>query len=217
MSEIEYTPKQCKQCKKLYPPTLDHFPREKRNRDGLTGTCRNCLAERNRLKYLADLENNRQKHREYEQLHADERRSRYKRWLANNPGKRIEYDHRYNDKHREKVNAANRRSSKIHRETRRRNVNAYRSRARALPATLTCNEWDAIKAEWGFACAYCGKSIWDLDHRLQQDHVIPVKQGGGYTATNIVPACRSCNARKNARTPEQAGMALRPKPTLDLR
>lgn len=53
------------------------------------------------------------------------------------------------------------------------------------------------------ACRYCGSS-----DRLGVDHVIPRKRGGTDSAENIVVACRKCNARKQSRTPEEAGMAL---------
>ncbi|AOW89097.1 hypothetical protein BC342_24130 [Streptomyces olivaceus] len=35
------------------------------------------------------------------------------------------------------------------------------------------------------------------------DHVVPLEQGGADDITNLVPACRSCNASKRDRTPEQ--------------
>jgi hypothetical protein len=35
------------------------------------------------------------------------------------------------------------------------------------------------------------------------DHVKPLEQGGADNITNLVPACRSCNASKKDRTPEQ--------------
>jgi hypothetical protein len=43
-------------------------------------------------------------------------------------------------------------------------------------------------------CYYCGKpaDTWD--------HVVPRKRGGLSTIDNLVPACRSCNSQKNART-----------------
>lgn len=43
----------------------------------------------------------------------------------------------------------------------------------------------------------------------QLDHVDPARAVG---ATNIVVACAECNNRKNQRTPEQAGMTLKPPP-----
>jgi 5-methylcytosine-specific restriction endonuclease McrA len=51
--------------------------------------------------------------------------------------------------------------------------------------------WAAIKEAYGGRCAYCGTA-----GRIEQDHVIPLSRGGQHTIDNVVPACRSCNARK---------------------
>ena len=32
--------------------------------------------------------------------------------------------------------------------------------------------------------------------RLEMDHITPLSKGGDHTASNIVPCCRSCNAKK---------------------
>lgn len=56
-------------------------------------------------------------------------------------------------------------------------------------------------------CRYCGAS-----DDLSIDHVVPRLRGGTDDASNLVVACAPCNSRKGARTPEQAGMALRPVP-----
>jgi hypothetical protein len=53
-------------------------------------------------------------------------------------------------------------------------------------------------------CRYCGSKT-----QLTFDHVIPRSRGGRTTYDNLVLACRDCNQRKGARTPEQAGMPLR--------
>ena len=55
-------------------------------------------------------------------------------------------------------------------------------------------------------CAYCAQVF--LDRDLQAEHIVPDSKGGPYTWMNLVSACGSCNARKGARTPEQAGMPL---------
>lgn len=60
-----------------------------------------------------------------------------------------------------------------------------------------------------FTCQYCGKRKRAAD--LNFDHVIPRSHGGKTTFENVVMACAGpdgCNARKGARTPEQAGMPL---------
>lgn len=85
-------------------------------------------------------------------------------------------------------------------------VSRQRHRRRQTLATaindLTTAQWLAIKAAYGQRCAYCGEK-----RRLTQDHVIPVSKGGNHTASNIVPACQSCNSSKGARPPQRVFQA----------
>jgi 5-methylcytosine-specific restriction endonuclease McrA len=59
-----------------------------------------------------------------------------------------------------------------------------------------------------FTCQYCGEK----PAKLEVEHVVPRSQGGRNVWHNVVTACRSCNARKRDRTPEQAGMRVLKKP-----
>jgi hypothetical protein len=56
-------------------------------------------------------------------------------------------------------------------------------------------------------CAYCGGTASTIDH------VVPRSRGGRNTWLNTVAACGGCNQRKDDRTPAEAGMRLRIKPT----
>jgi 5-methylcytosine-specific restriction endonuclease McrA len=56
-------------------------------------------------------------------------------------------------------------------------------------------------------CQYCGTR-----RDLTLDHVIPSSKGGQHSWTNLVTACKKCNARKGDNTPEGAGMILKRKP-----
>lgn len=67
--------------------------------------------------------------------------------------------------------------------------------------TLTRKQWEEIKERYGHACAYCGKVM----ERLEMDHVIPLSKGGTHTAANVVPSCRTCNAKKGNRLLQQGG------------
>lgn len=58
----------------------------------------------------------------------------------------------------------------------------------------------------GYRCMYCGKDF--LSRDLSRDHIIPKASGGPDVWTNVVTACKRCNHRKGARTPEQANMVL---------
>ncbi|PKQ18807.1 MAG: HNH endonuclease [Actinobacteria bacterium HGW-Actinobacteria-8] len=75
-----------------------------------------------------------------------------------------------------------------------RRARASRRRQRRVAAAdndLTAAQWDAIQEAWG-GCAYCGAT----GVPMQKDCVLPISRGGRYTAENVVPACRSCNASK---------------------
>jgi 5-methylcytosine-specific restriction endonuclease McrA len=53
-------------------------------------------------------------------------------------------------------------------------------------------------------CQYCGRQA----HDLTLDHVMPRHRGGAHSWENLVAACKSCNHRKGAQTPEEARLKL---------
>jgi hypothetical protein len=55
-------------------------------------------------------------------------------------------------------------------------------------------------------CAYCGQRF--EARVLTVDHIVPASRGGALSWMNTVAACRACNARKAARTPDEARMPL---------
>ena len=114
--------------------------------------------------------------------HPEEEKARSAAWRKANP---------------EKARASSAASRAAHPETHRIDQARRRARKKGLPATLTVEEWDAIKAAYQHRCAYCGKK----HQRLTQDHVIPLSRGGGTVMDNIVPACQSCNSKKQANLP----------------
>jgi len=98
----------------------------------------------------------------------------------------------------EKENARN----KIYLATHPHVVAQHNGRRRAAKANapindLTAAQWETIKAQFGYRCAYCGHKV----KKLTQDHIIPLSKGGSHTMSNIVPACKSCNSKKRDRAP----------------
>ena len=83
-----------------------------------------------------------------------------------------------------------------------------RTKRKSLPATLSHSEWNAILVQYNHSCAYCGKHDTEVG-ALAKEHVMPLSRGGGFTALNIVPACKSCNAKKGAKTPEEVGFSIK--------
>lgn len=81
-----------------------------------------------------------------------------------------------------------------------------RARKRGASGRLTPAGWRAVLEEFGHACAYChARGV-----ALQQEHMTPLSRGGRHDSDNVVPACGTCNTRKNARTLlEFAGVELK--------
>ena len=55
-------------------------------------------------------------------------------------------------------------------------------------------------------CLYCGDAFRECD--LSRDHVKPVSRGGRDVWTNVVTACKRCNARKGNSFPDECNMEL---------
>ncbi len=68
----------------------------------------------------------------------------------------------------------------------------------------------AVMARDRHSCNYCGIRLQNKEVTL--DHVIPLSMKGCNDWTNVTVACKHCNQRKGARTPDQAGMKLLKKP-----
>lgn len=82
----------------------------------------------------------------------------------------------------------------------RERISTERSARAALPRATR----EAVLAKTGGKCTYCAVLLVLDDHTsphaYQPDHVLPVVLGGPDDVANLVPSCRSCNARKRAKT-----------------
>lgn len=56
-------------------------------------------------------------------------------------------------------------------------------------------------------CCYCGSQ--KRAELLTRDHIQPLSRGGADHWKNVVTACKPCNQKKGARTPERAGLIMR--------
>lgn len=64
-------------------------------------------------------------------------------------------------------------------------------------ATLTITQWLKTLDHYDWRCAYCGDPYEELEHE------IPIALGGGTTAINCIPSCRSCNRTKSMKHPDE--------------
>lgn len=84
----------------------------------------------------------------------------------------------------------------------------FAKKAKAYPPL---NENDMLFERDLCTCAYCGHEF--PFRMLSRDHIIPqsrwpANKPGKNDWMNCVTACKSCNQRKDNRTPEEAGMEL---------
>lgn len=122
----------------------------------------------------------RAKAREYVAINAETVQARTAAWRLANPDRARRYAAQWAKKNPDLVIA------KAHRR---------RARVAGSDPDLTDEQWQDILYEFGHACAYCQSR-----GPLEVEHMTPISRGGRHTKANIVPACRSCNARKGTRT-----------------
>lgn len=202
--------KTCTKCGEEKQATPEYFYRDKSKKDGLAPTCKECKKEYMNNHYKENKgyikkyrEKNREEKREYDRRYYEENREKkseyYKKRYQENREKKCEYSRKHYHENKEMY----RKYSIIYHlenpEVNRLQLQRRRARMAQLPHTLTLEEWYETLEYFNNECAYCG----DSECNLEQEHVIPVVKGGGYTQENIIPACGTCNSSKNARDLEE--------------
>lgn len=184
--------KTCRVCKQSF--ALDNFHKRSSAKDGLRSECKECHKADAR-KWIAE--------------NPERNRARVKAWLAENKEqnkiRRTSYfaEYRAANKERDSVRHSNwKKENKVL-------VSHYTQKRRAI--LVQNGVFDISKKElqrlYSSCCTYCGS---DTDITL--DHVIPIIRGGRHSLGNIVPACKSCNFTKQARTIMEWRKSLTSKP-----
>lgn len=101
----------------------------------------------------------------------------------------------YYEQNRDKYSAQSKtyKSSDEGKEIVRLSNKSRAARKKSLASDLTLSQWKECETFFNLKCAYCGND----SNALTQDHFIPIVRGGGYTKSNIIPSCKSCNFSKN--------------------
>jgi len=62
---------------------------------------------------------------------------------------------------------------------------------------IEVEDLEGVLAAWGEECFYCGEEL-DFDNGIGTfDHLVPLGRGGTNHKRNLVPACPSCNHKKD--------------------
>lgn len=200
----------CTRCGIEKPLTPEYFHRNKNGKTGFNTQCKECrnsymkkYGEENKEKIKERYQENKEQAKQYYQ----ENRERVKEYYQENREKILEYNREYNKKNKERTKKRDKEWREKNRERwlilARAGVEKRRAKMSSLPHTLTIEDWEGTLEFFDYSCAYCGVSQEELEYSLHQEHIIPVSEGGGYTADNIIPSCKTCNLSKGAKELEE--------------
>ena len=179
MEEAEPRPREC---------------RRRARRQKLTAAEKRARDHRNYVRYVA--KNRARTRKRYRRLKSDP--VQYVEHLAKMRRHKTKYRH----KHRERVRTVDAALKRRLRKERPEYCNGIKKRQRARRAgalgSHTDAQWMARVAFYGWRCFYCRAIL--TAKTLTRDHRIPLTKGGTDFASNLVPACHSCNSRKGARS-----------------
>jgi 5-methylcytosine-specific restriction endonuclease McrA len=139
---------------------------------------------------------------ESKRRHFAKAKAAHTRWVKANPDRVRAAAAKSGKKHRAKISAQGRAWRKAN-PIRAAAIQARRrARLANAPGNATAEEVEALFASYSGLCVYC------LTEADTLDHVVPLSGGGSNGIANLVPACGSCNASKQA-TPLLVWMARR--------
>jgi hypothetical protein len=190
------TQKQCRDCLKPFPATLEFFHRAKGNT--LRNQCKGCRSASDKAYYA------RPEVGERIRKHVQDSRSY--------PGYR-EHRHDIDKAYQSRPDVQDHMRSYFHtrwetvrndpEERARRQVDLqnYRARKKAVPGTHTIQDMQRIyKAQKG-KCHWCHKPTpWKGRH---DDHIIPLTRGGTNWPDNMCVSCPRCNMSKGNKLPQE--------------
>lgn len=159
------------------------------------------IRARNLRWYYANADHAKASAKRWQAANRDKVRGYVAKWSAANP----EWERQWAAANPDRVRAKTRRYLEAH-PGKSQEWNAVR-RSRRLAAetyVVTAADWRRLCERHRNQCFYCGEA-----RPLTQDHIIPLTRGGRHSIGNLVPACKSCNSRKNARLIVEWKAALR--------
>lgn len=169
--------KKCGKCGEV--KARSEFRKNKGTKDGLKGQCKACSREYDAKYRVENAESLKAKSLKYRGMYVEAKRD----WRKANTDKMRTYSAKWHAANPDKARSKR-----------------FRRRARLANATgdHTAEQLKARFDYHGNKCVYC-----DSTENLHADHQIPLSRGGTNFASNMVPACATCNKSKGSKTPEE--------------
>ena len=128
-------------------------------------------------------------------LNAQKAREAMRRWRERHPDEHRAERRAYYARHRDRLSAAIAAYHRANPGVVKAKSQAYRARKQRTGGSFSLEQWLDLVAAHDGRCGYCG-----VVAPLEAEHRIPVSRGGNSFIENIIPACRTCNARKHRLT-----------------
>lgn len=182
MNELEYKCCPCCDTWKL----LSEFSKIKSRKDGLNVYCKKCYSEK-RKKWT----------KTYRELNSEQIKDRDKAFHWQNKQKRNIKSKNFLLNNHNEINKRRKAKYKMNPDKFIIRSQMRKSHKKSCESSLTIKEWKYIKQYFNDTfgdriCPYCNRVM----IVITQDHFTPLNKGGGYSITNIIPCCKSCNSSK---------------------
>lgn len=181
MEQNKLETKKCSKCGEVKSRT--EFHKASRSKDGLKGQCKSCRGAYSKESYWSNRDSELRKVKEYVQKNKDKVALYQREYRASRKQHLGQY-------HKDYCKANPHYTKAIHSRRKARSLNAK--------GNHTAEQLKARFDYHGNKCVYC-----DSTENLHADHQIPLSRGGTNFASNMVPACASCNCSKGSKTPEE--------------
>lgn len=212
----------CRNCNSEFPATTDYFYRQKGAKYGLRKICKSCKKKEDKQYHINNQEQIILQQRDYNNKNRKKINAKNREFYARNKERikkrRKELRDSLPEDKKKQISLKMKCYYGDNEDKLKRYANSYRrtekgrlvelkakhtrkAREQKLPAALDEATWENCLEDFNYKCAYCG--ITEAEHikiysqRLHQEHFIPLSKGGEYTHNNIIPSCRSCNAKKH--------------------
>jgi len=177
----------CSKCKKELPYPESFF-KDKSGKNGYKAHCKKCdvAIERPSRKTQAFKDKSRARTKASRAAHPEQREkhaTRIKKYLRHLRATSPEYRAYKAEKDRQYRQSPAGKASMAKCKAKRRHLEKG--------ATLTGEQWENTLKAFDSKCAYCRK-----DTTIIMDHFIPLSAGGKTEVGNMVPACFTCNSKK---------------------
>lgn len=147
--------------------------------------------------------------REYRRRHYQKHKAKIAEYRSQRRTQTREYQRAYRATHRREVNAHKLAWRRANPQRLREHARMWSARQRAIKRQAAgCHteaQWLSRVEYFGWRCVYCGRVLKPENaggrrvepDTLTKDHTIPLSKRGSDWASNLRPACKSCNSSKH--------------------